>query len=69
MTIQVHLRGVMILLFLVSLLPIQVTVLLIDGTTVTILPNTEMKVVQLSNKNIISIDTLKLGSDYMDIDD
>ncbi len=65
---RVYGRTIIVLILIVVFLNVQVRVPIDAESTIPISLHTEMMPAQLSDKNIISIDTLKLGSDYVDID-
>lgn len=68
MTKRAHIRTILVLILAVVLLNVQATSSMVDESTIPISSYNEMKSAQLPDKNIISIDTLKLGSDYVNID-
>jgi len=65
---RAHVRTIMVLILIAVFLNVQVRVPIDVESTIPISSQIDMKPAQLSDKNIISIDTLKLGSDYVNID-
>ncbi len=68
MTNRAHVRTIMVLILIAVFLNVQVRIPIDAESTIPISSHAEIKPAQLSDKNIISIDTLKLGSDYVNID-
>ena len=68
MTHLAYVRSIVILIILLTLLNVQVTTPNGIESANPISSHTEMTPAQFTNKNIISVDALKLGSDYVNID-